>query len=229
MDHLLAVNKQAINKKLDAVKRVNDNSCILYNCNDIIDALSDAKVRDKRLINDYGKEYVLVRSIKIKNVSRACRFFTLKGIERYLNEGKIYSYKNACEYFSISDRNKQHDKYKEQLEKCKESEEYYNTKKILKWLYEKRKSIKALGETTTIKNLLEYIEFDIKKYNSKDDDSKYVDIDGDIHEVEVGNGDGDAANETDISIDIETEKTDTTDNDVEYNIDKAIWLSSLIN
>jgi hypothetical protein len=208
MDKLLSINKSAISNKLDKVKRIKyKNGNTLYSCNDMIEFLSESKSRDKRLINDYTKEQVVVRNIDVSGVLRACRFFTILGIERYLNEGKIYSYSNACAYFFIPVKNKKHEQYSLELTKCQVGNKY-DTKKLLRWLFEKRKSIKSLGIETTIADVVECLELQKKKCLKVD---------------------GDGGLEVDVDVEIEIEgKTSDNDNsdepEVEYNQEKAQWL-----
>jgi hypothetical protein len=152
MNKLLEINRLGIYKKLDSVTCIKVNNEVLYKCNDVIDAISDAKVRDKRLINDYGVD-IMVLQCRVGKRLISCRFFNTNGIKRYLNEGKIYDYQNACSYFKIEPRDLEKEKLNKELTQCGN-----NTKKLLKWLYEKRKCVMKLGDVVNYKELVKWIE-----------------------------------------------------------------------
>lgn len=145
---LLELNKTALFDKLDLVQRVGN----LYVANDIIEALSNQKERDKRLINDYNSDEVQTYKIKRGKLVRLVRMLTIQGIARFLSEGKLYDQKNACLYFKVELPKK--DVFAEELSKCEISDNVYTTNKLLKWLFQKRKMCKELGPTTTITDVL---------------------------------------------------------------------------
>lgn len=147
-------NRKALFDKIDGVRKI-DNT---YRATALIDVLSSAPERDKGIIKNYEKDEVMIRRVQCKGILRITRFFTLKGIARYLHEGKVFSYKNACAYFEIEPRDLEKEKLSEELSSIKMDNDKYNTKKLLKWLFEKRKSAKVLGESCTISKLLEFVD-----------------------------------------------------------------------
>lgn len=153
IESLLDYNKQVLHEKIRNVKIIRNT----YRANDLIDVLSSAPDRDKRLISCYENDEVLIRRTQCKGVLRMTRFLTLKGITRYLHEGKVFSYKNACSYFHVEPRDLEKEKLQKELQLYK-IDDKYNTKKILRWLFEKRKSAKLLGDICTINQLVEYID-----------------------------------------------------------------------
>jgi hypothetical protein len=153
MDKLLDYNRQALFEKLRQVQVIDGT----YKVNDIIDCLSSNKERDRRYVNKFEEDEIVIKNIKSKGYIRKVRFFTIRGIERYLNEGKVFSYKNACEFFKIAPRDLVEEKELDLLKTMYDSD-IFQTKQILKWIFEKRKQIKKLGETCTIAELLEVLE-----------------------------------------------------------------------
>jgi hypothetical protein len=152
MDDLLELNKQGLFEDLDELTRINNTD---IKCNDLIELLSTAQVRDKRLINKYSDDEIYTKMIKTGKYKRKCRIFTPKGIERYLHEGKLFNYENTCAYFSVKPKDKEL-KIVKQLVKDGE----VLIKKTLKWLYGKRKSIKWLGDTQPIEEFISWLEED---------------------------------------------------------------------
>ena len=110
------INKTGLHSKLK--KAVVIDGC--YKANDIIGVLSNNIERDKRLINDYEEDEVVVKKTKCGHYMRSARFFTQKGIERYLSEGKLFSYENACLFFKVQTKNTNYLKWDKQFEKIKE-------------------------------------------------------------------------------------------------------------
>lgn len=161
IDSLLDYNKQALFTKIKTVKVIRNT----YRANELIDVLSSMPDRDKRIISEYEKDEVLIRRTQCKGVLRMTRFLTEKGVSRYLHEGKVFSYKNACEFFKVEPRDLEKEKLERELELMKEEENsddnetpLYNTKKLLRWLFEKRKSAKVLGETCTAETILDFVD-----------------------------------------------------------------------
>lgn len=147
---LLDLNKTALHTKLkNQVQKIGD----LHVTNDIIDALSNQKERDRRLVNDYTEDEIKTYTIKRTSGLKSVRMFTKKGLERYVHEGKLYDYANACRYFNIPPINQQTIEYNKFLESI-ESDKKYKTNSLLKWLFGKRKMCKALGEYCTIDEIL---------------------------------------------------------------------------
>ena len=153
IESLLDYNKQALYDKIRSVKVIRNT----YRANDLIDVLSSAPDRDKRIIADYEKDEVLIRRTQCKGVLRMTRFFTLKGVTRYLHEGKVFSYKNACSFFGITPKDLEKEKLEKELANYKEEDGNYNTKRLLRWLFEKRKSAKVLGESCSIEKIIEFV------------------------------------------------------------------------
>ena len=112
------INKTGLHSKLK--KAVVIDGC--YKANDIIGVLSNNIERDKRLINDYDEDEVVVKKTKCGHYMRSARFFTQKGIERYLSEGRLFSYENACLFFKVQTKNTNYLKWDKQFEKIKECE-----------------------------------------------------------------------------------------------------------
>lgn len=158
INSLLAINKKAIFDKLDKVEK-KDNT---YKVIDLIAALSTSIDRDRGIVNNYLPDEVFIRRVKCNGILRAARFFTLKGIARYLHEGKIYSYKNACEYFKVEPKDLEEEKLLNELKDMKvnslDGSVLYDTKRLLRWLFEKRKSAKHLGDECSATTMLEYID-----------------------------------------------------------------------
>lgn len=153
MDALLELNKQGLFSRLAKVRHTDE----FYVANELIDVLSERKERDKRLVNDYSKDEIQTCKIRRPSGLKTVRMLTKKGIERYLHEGKLFDYKNACSYFSVTPVDKTTLAFTEELRSFMTSEDdagTYNTKKILKWLFDKRKSCVVLGNDTTIENVV---------------------------------------------------------------------------
>ena len=146
-----------------------------YPANDLIDILSDSKERDKRLISDFKHDELIIKKVNridIKNqkVKRNIRYLTVKGVERYLTEGKIFSYKNACDIFGFTLIDKQHIEWDLYISKCKNETGEFNVNMILKWLFDKRKSCRHLGKYATIEEIITFAE----PYLPNNDKIKYV-------------------------------------------------------
>lgn len=175
MNELIQLNKNAIYDKLKNVHKIADN----YVANDLIDAVSTHKERDKKLINGWGEDEVFIQKTVRGNSMRLVRLFTMKGIARYLQEGKVYSYENLCKYFNIQPIDKELEKLKKELNNIKAGNgdnikdgdgDTYQTNKILKWLFESRVQAKSLGSHTTKEKLTEWLNSglkDIKNINKK--------------------------------------------------------------
>lgn len=161
IDELLNLNKKTIFDKLDKIP-VYDG---YIKCNDLFDAISTAIIRDKRLINSYNGEdskysEVVRKMIPVGKTKRKCRCFTTRGIARYIHEGKLINYKTVCEYYRVEPI----DREIEILRKMLIKDDVFDTKKILKWLFGKRKQIKQLGKTININVLCIWLN----KYENND-------------------------------------------------------------
>lgn len=148
---LLELNRNELFKTLDNVKKYHNK---YWRCDDIFEALSTSRVSDKRLINDYNDEEVFTMSIKVGNVTRSCRVFTKHGLIRYIHEGKISDYENACAWIGVNPKNK----LLETVQKFINDDKEFKTAQILKWLFEKRKADKSLGVYVKPHVLLEWME-----------------------------------------------------------------------
>lgn len=165
----LDVNRKAIFDKLDTVIVIkpDQSDAKLYLVNDVIDAISELKVRDKRLVNDWSDDYIgLVKYAKPGDQMRTYRAFTQLGITRYLAEGKIYSYKNACEWFGTVPKNKQHEVWESDLKKYQLADGSHDLRKILRWVYEKKKSCERFPDEITWRQLIKRIEDGSAEYNT---------------------------------------------------------------
>lgn len=150
MDDLQLANKTDVFEKLANLVVVRET----IRCNDLIDAISTSVSRDKRLINNYTPEQMIKHDVQVGNTLRSCRMFTMEGIKRYVHEGKIYSYKNVCEYFGLSPI----DPLIAEMDKCKvPGSETFMTKKMLKWLFDKRKQTKELKSTVSLDKLRQWL------------------------------------------------------------------------
>jgi len=157
LNKLHDINRQFIYDKLDAVQCIERDNQIYVRCDDIFRILSKSIVRDKRLINDYSSDEVITMSIEVSSgqskVIRLCRLFTQKGLHRYIQEGKIISYIHVCEYFNLSVKDSDIIK----INSCLVDKDLFDTKKILKWVFGKRKQVKQLGATVNIKEFAEWL------------------------------------------------------------------------
>jgi hypothetical protein len=155
MNKMKEINRMVVYSKLDNIHIYHNH----IRCNDIIETLSEAKSRDKRLINDWGETEIIIRSVDVDGTLRKCRMFTPLGVIKYVHVGKIYSYVNVCNYFKTEPINKKN----LELLKCMNKDKIFETKKILKWLFERRKQTKTLGKTVELNQLKKWIndyEFD---------------------------------------------------------------------
>ncbi len=137
MEALLAHNKKALFAKLDAVPRIDDNICAV----DLIKAVSDRVECDRRYIHKFTPDQMLV----LKNK----RYLTVEGTKRYIHEGHLFAYATVCEYFKVEPVLP----YKEELAGLKK-EGGYDTKRILRWLYDRRKYSSKLDPCITLKELV---------------------------------------------------------------------------
>jgi hypothetical protein len=162
---LVDLNVTSLHNKIAAVKNIRGT----YRANDLIDVVSESPERDKRLINSYATDEVMIRRIKCKGYLRTTRFFTKKGIARYVVEGKLFNYKNVCAFFGIEPRDLEREKLEQELADLQDDDDpnLYDVKKVLRWLFEKRKSNKALGEHADLVAIYGWI-------NTLDDDEKDI-------------------------------------------------------
>ena len=152
IDDYVQINQLVIFAKIDTVRRLDD----LYHCNDLINILSDSIARDVRLVNDFTSDELVIRTAWDKTQYRRMRYLTLFGVARYIHDGKIYSYANACAYFSLEPINKQHAKWKKSIDAFIIND-MFSTKHILQWLFERKKSCAALGIVVSKQRLAAYL------------------------------------------------------------------------
>jgi hypothetical protein len=136
MNELHNINKQSIHNKLSKVHTITKD-VELYNCGDIIEILSKNKLSDMRYLNGYLPDEVVVILSTINKKTRKRRFFTLKGLTRYIRFHNIISYKHVCEYFNIEYIDKKIIEYKMELDNMTNivnDVKSYNTKKLIYWL-----------------------------------------------------------------------------------------------
>ena len=146
---LLDLNKSALYDRLKKVQKIKE----LWVANDIIDTLSNQKERDRRLISDFTNDEIKTFIVKRISGLKCVRLFTIAGLTKYLHEGKIYDYTNACEYFNIIPIDFSAKKYEIFLRSI-EKDKKYRTTSLLKWLFGKRKMCKILSDYCTISEVL---------------------------------------------------------------------------
>jgi hypothetical protein len=161
MDDFILCNKKAIFSKLDNIivetqlyDPIQKKERLIYRCNTVIDQISTKPVRDKRLISDYNDDEVIcIRSNVDTDKKRKYRYFTIKGLERYIHEGKIYGYNNVCEYYGFTPIDKEMlyivELFKEGL--CEQ-------KKLLKWVFGKRKQNIRLPDKITLNEFADWLD-----------------------------------------------------------------------
>lgn len=171
---LLDLNREELFAQLNSAYIYSYNGEKVWLADDIIDILSEKKIRDTRLINNFTEDEIVVIGVKTK-VLRLRRFFTLKGIKRYLLEGKLFNVDNAYKYFNLENKNLEI-LIMRQIEKCvvNKKELTFNTKKTLKWLFEKRKQISAFDEIIDCRILLDWLESNTHSDKISEDKKKYL-------------------------------------------------------
>ncbi len=152
MDAILEFNRNGLSEKINKLNIVDD----CYPANDLIEILSNAKERDKKLINSYDENEVVIKKVERNKLLRSVRYFTKSGVARYLHEGKLFNYKNACAHFGVIPIDLDKVEYRKQLAKYATDDGQYKVAPVLKWLYGKRKSCKALGEIATKEEIIEF-------------------------------------------------------------------------
>jgi nitrite reductase/ring-hydroxylating ferredoxin subunit len=153
MDAILEFNRNGLSEKINNLNIVDE----CYPANDLIEILSNAKERDKKLINGYSETEVIIKKVERNKLIRSVRYFTKSGVARYLHEGKLFNYKNACAHFGVIPIDLDIVEYKKQLARYETVDGRYKVAPVLKWLYGKRKSCKALGEIATKEEILEFV------------------------------------------------------------------------
>lgn len=138
------------------------SSHAIISCNDLINLVSLMPVRDKRLINKFNRSTeVQTADLKLSVGVRKCRAFTVDGIKRYLNEGRIKSYENVCAFFGVTPK----DMLAEELENKKLPGNKFNTDWILRWLFGKRKKAQILGKTALATDIAAWLKLSSNKKN----------------------------------------------------------------
>lgn len=164
------INKLALVKKIQTIQTHKVSDDLLYACTDVINALSNSIIRDLRYINDFSTDEIKVIQVLRVKTSKLVklRFFTKVGLTRYLHEGKVYSYKLACEYFSVQTIDLTSLAHAKTIAKFRNSDNLYNVNQTLKWIFEKRKSCKSLNTFATNIDIINFVK-KILKNESKND------------------------------------------------------------
>lgn len=150
---LLAGNLEHVKKQLDQCKQYNGAH---WKCKDIFEILSDSVACDQRMVNAYDETEIVVSDIPSSNGAvRRCRLFTRKGLVRYIHEGKITEYENACIWLGEQPRNKLVEVVRGMLSVETRS---FKTRQILKWLFQRRKYDKLLGENVSCNTLWNWMQ-----------------------------------------------------------------------
>lgn len=160
---LINERKQHMFDKLDKIYRVNiifnEQIKTIYKMADLINLTSYSKHRDYNLMLKYSN--CISHDILINNAIRTCCFLDIEGIKFYLYNGKVSNYIDACKYFNIPCINLKYLKYDKELENIQNgssdslNKSQYETNKILRWLFNKRKSNQSLGNYTNIRKLID--------------------------------------------------------------------------
>lgn len=161
---LINERKQHMFAKLDKIYRVNiiinEQIKTIYKMSDLINITSSAKNRDYHLMIKHGK--YITHDVLINNAVRSCCFLDIEGIKFYLYHGKVSNYTDTCSYFDIPCINLNYLKYDKELENMQNEDkasvlnkDVYETSKILRWLFGKRKSNQSLGQYTDIRKLID--------------------------------------------------------------------------
>ena len=156
IDELLSLNREYLFTQLD---QINCNKKI-YVVKDIIDILSSTPTRDKsRINNKYTDDHIYIGYAKRDNTLRSVRLFTEQGLIKYLHDGNIQNYIDACAYFNVTPIDKQYEKHKAQFERITKKciNNMYKTSIIISWIYDTRKVISKLDDYDTLNNILEFV------------------------------------------------------------------------
>ncbi len=154
INSLIELNYNYLKEKLDKCYIIDNN----YNCNDIIECISSKISTDKRLINNFHDDEIIL----FKKNNRTQRFFTKKGLIKYINEGHIDNYELTCKYFNINFKNENEKNYNKKLESIIVNNKVIISR-LLIFLYGKRKRISSLSDKidkSLISKLLTNTEFD---------------------------------------------------------------------
>ncbi len=186
MNDLLALNQKAIFDKIKQIRQIQNKYFV---CNDFIDRLSETPGRDKALINTYTGNEIILFKLKRRGGLRVVRCFTLAGINKFIHEGNLYSYTNVCKYFNVEPLDKKKIKELDTLKKClvieqqhnvdpsqqnqivdpmphpiNPSQQSYNVKKLLRWTFQKRKSVVSLGQEIKLFEYIRWLKEQITEY-----------------------------------------------------------------
>jgi len=144
-----------------------------YCCNEIFKSISNRSLSwNRSLVSKYKKDidYIIIKTaIKSKHINKY-RFFTHKGLSKYINETDVISKKPVCKYFGITMKKIKKDSLDSFIVKDSDigSSIGFNIK-IIKWLFDKRKRLKQFKDIKIIpadvlkQFILDYEKTDIKK------------------------------------------------------------------
>lgn len=154
-EQLINEQNREFTKLLDTIHTINimdqDKAITLFRCADVM------KIANCHKQLKPNNDLIVKQNLIINNAIRSCLYFTREGLAKFLHENDVRKYEDMCQYFGIVAVNKQWYKWDAQLDKfavCVDGCKKYDTKLLLRWLFDKRKSIKILGEHTTIETLM---------------------------------------------------------------------------
>lgn len=161
-DDLSDINTSSLFKKLEGIYRSDDLIASIQ----LINIVSSKPQRDKNLISAFDSSEIEIRLYTNESgYKRNIRFFTKKGLSRYLHSGKIFDYINVCKYFEIQPIDKTTQQFEYDLSKMEiiipkknriksSPSKLYKTSSLILWLYGKRKVHKSLSYSTTISDFI---------------------------------------------------------------------------
>lgn len=153
LDELIELNKKALWEKISSCRSLKDGRIM---CNDFIEAVSEKKETDKRLISDYTSDEIIVAFYELECGFKQCRFFTQSGIRRFVQEGHLYNYENVCEYFQIEKRDLMLEDFKKKVAYCIKTDRI-KKHTLLKWLFNKRKTTKTLSDELSYEEIFDWL------------------------------------------------------------------------
>jgi hypothetical protein len=141
LQQCLLENKAHLYKQLDSLDRVND----------AISLRAFLKIVSKKQYADYHKVIAdEANFININYKSKRCNFILLSAIPDVIHKLSLHNYENVCEYFGVKPQNK----LKEQLKAIIAEN---NMSKLLRWLYDKPKSISYLSKMINRDTVISWI------------------------------------------------------------------------
>lgn len=149
MDNLVKDNEKMIFAKLDNLNKYQN----MYICCEVLKLLSQSINSDKVMISSWDANHVIVKEFKLGTI-RKRRVFRKKGFRRYLSEGNIRWKPTVFKYFGLNEKDPDQEYLEKHLIDGK-----FNTKLILKWIFQKRKQCKALGNNVALMTLIEWLDY----------------------------------------------------------------------